>query len=73
MTISRLISDEKCIFEDKEYKLGESRRHKCNLCRCVKGGHWACLRALKGCPTPGKIDLLNCFTNSSSTSGFVAY
>ena len=68
MTILRLFSDEKCIFEDKEYKLGESRRHRCNTCRCMKGGQWAC--TLKGCPRPGKINLLNSFTNSSSNNTF---
>ena len=53
MTISRLISDEKCIFEDKEYKLGESRPCGCNTCFCENGGLWA--STLQVCPIPGKM------------------
>merc|ERR1712136_280927 len=45
-------SDEKCVFEDKEYKIGETRRCWCNTCTCMKGGRWASSR--RRCPTPEK-------------------
>ena len=42
ITIERQLSAEKCIFEGKEYKQGESRlcSDGCNTCTCNEGGGW---------------------------------
>ena len=44
MTISRQISETKCISGDKEYKMGETRISSdgCNTCTCMYSGPWEC-------------------------------
>ena len=65
ITISRQISDEKCILEGKEYEQGESRlcSDGCNTCTCTEGGNW--MSTLMACKPLGTINLCKHYTSYS--------
>ena len=71
ITISRQISDEKCILEGKEYEQGESRlcSDGCNTCTCTEGGNW--MSTLMACKPLGTINLCKHYTSYSLDKIFI--
>ena len=71
ITISRQISDEKCILEGKEYEQGESRlcSDGCNTCTCTEGGGW--MSTLMACKPLGTINLCKHYTSYSLDKIFI--